>query len=392
MWRAYGKPGGAREGYVDRPYTIADAEATLAEVSGDRAFARDFFARYIQGHDVADYARLLARAGFVVRKRSAGRAWLGDLVDLGNLQLASLVAPSWPIYAAGVDQDDELQRVDGQKLQSLGDLTAILRRHKPGDRIDVVFVDRTGQTRKASVTLAEDPHVEVVPIESAGGSLQPDRRPEILSRSLARAPELGPELDMVPWLQIVDAVLGVANFARGRGPRRPRLQGRSRLGRPGHLETRLAGVMVAALKEVFDRDSRRLELEREQMELERQRAERALKLELLRQAGDREIGRLRLVAGVAVAAWIGTLFFAPWTAGGTVGARIALGIGWALLLAALACAFAGQSRVSAALGRIDGTTWRKASHRPGVAGALAPWLIVAGLAVRGAIAVLVAFG
>ena len=79
MWRKYGKPGGSREGYVDHPYTIADAEATLAEVSGDRAFARDFFARYIQGHEVADYARLLARAGFVVRKRNAGRAWLGDV-------------------------------------------------------------------------------------------------------------------------------------------------------------------------------------------------------------------------------------------------------------------------------------------------------------------------
>ncbi len=35
MWRAYGKPGGGREGYVDRPYSLADAEARLAEVSGD---------------------------------------------------------------------------------------------------------------------------------------------------------------------------------------------------------------------------------------------------------------------------------------------------------------------------------------------------------------------
>ena len=76
MWRTYGKPGGSREGYVDHPYTIADAEATLADVSGDRAFARDFFARYIQGHDVADYARLLRRAGFAVRKN--GRAARGS--------------------------------------------------------------------------------------------------------------------------------------------------------------------------------------------------------------------------------------------------------------------------------------------------------------------------
>ena len=58
-------PAASREGYVDRPYTTDDAQARLAEVSGDAAFARDFFDRYIRGREVADYARLLQRAGFV---------------------------------------------------------------------------------------------------------------------------------------------------------------------------------------------------------------------------------------------------------------------------------------------------------------------------------------
>src|SRR5262249_40467416 len=130
MWRKYGKPGGSREGYVDRPYTIADAEATLAEVSGDRAFARDFFGRYIQGHDVADSPRLLARAGFTVRRQSAGRAWLGDvrLEPRGGVRVASLVAPGWPLYKAGVDQDDEIQQLDGQRVAGEGDVTGVLQR------------------------------------------------------------------------------------------------------------------------------------------------------------------------------------------------------------------------------------------------------------------------
>ena len=34
MWRMHGAPGGSRPGYVDRPYTLADAEARLAEVTG----------------------------------------------------------------------------------------------------------------------------------------------------------------------------------------------------------------------------------------------------------------------------------------------------------------------------------------------------------------------
>ena len=172
MWRAYGKPGGTREGYVDRPYTIADAEETLASVSGDRAFARDFFDRFIQGHDVADYARLLAPAGFVVRKTNAGSAWLGDLrLDLRNgVRVGTLIAPSWPVYRAGLDQDDLLQTVDGQPIKEEGDLSAVLRQHKPGDSVSIVFTDRTGKATTAAIALAEDPHVEIVPVESGSGS------------------------------------------------------------------------------------------------------------------------------------------------------------------------------------------------------------------------------
>jgi predicted metalloprotease with PDZ domain len=168
MWKTYGKPGGSREGYVDHPYTIADAEATLASVSGDQTFARDFFARYIQGHDVADYARLLARAGFTLKKRNPGAAWLGDLrlESRDGWRVAGLVPPNWPIYAAGIDEDDVLQRVDGQRIAGAGDIAAAMQRHRPGHRIPIVFVDRTGAAKTANITLIEDPHMDVVPIDA----------------------------------------------------------------------------------------------------------------------------------------------------------------------------------------------------------------------------------
>ena len=185
----------------------------------------------------------------------------------------------------------------------------------------------------------------------------------------------------VPWFQILNTVAGLTEVARR--IRRPA----SEADEPGSLataggttiETRLAGVVVAALKEAFDRDHQRLEIEREQIEAERERAERALRLELARQAADREIARLRLAAGVAVASWIGTLFFSPALMGGAPAARAALGIGWLCLLGALAAAFAAQSRVSRALGRGDlGDV-----PSSGAAGAIAPWLIVTGLAIIG---------
>src|SRR5258708_4803541 len=137
---------------------------------------------------------------------------------------------------------------------------------------------------------------------------------------------------MPGWLRIIDTVLGLADLAIGKsrsgslsGTGRDELATRSA---GGAFETRLAGVVVAALKEAFDRDNQRLDLERERMEADRQRADRALRLELVRQAGDREIGRLRLLSGVAVASWLGTLFFSARLIGGQPSARAALAVGW----------------------------------------------------------------
>src|SRR5689334_4779881 len=75
----------------------------------------------------------------------------------------------------------------------------------------------------------------------------------------------------------------------------------------GQIETRLTNVVVAALKEAFDRDHARLELERAQLEEQRRRAEEALRLELRRQAADRELGRLRLIGGAALIGWIASV-------------------------------------------------------------------------------------
>jgi predicted metalloprotease with PDZ domain len=179
MWRVHGKPGGSRQGYVDRPYTMADAEARLADVTGDAAFARDFFGRYIRGRDVADYRTLLARAGLVLRKSGAGRAWLGDirLADrAGAVRVASPPAIDSPAYAARLDVDDEIRQLDGDRVRSFADVGAILRRHKPGDTIAVSYVDRTGIVQTTKLTLGEDPSLDLAPIESAGGSLTAAQR------------------------------------------------------------------------------------------------------------------------------------------------------------------------------------------------------------------------
>lgn len=193
----------------------------------------------------------------------------------------------------------------------------------------------------------------------------------------------------LPWLGLIDTLIDVANLALSKKSRRAADESESSAmaGRPGgQLEARMTGVVVAALKEAFDRDAKRLELEREQADRERLHAERLLRLELLRQAGDREIGRLRLMAVVAIGGWIGTLFFSARLIGGPTGSRVMLGVGWLLLLVALSLAFGAQARVGRALARIDeplASTARLDDLTSGAAGALVPWLIVGGLAVIG---------
>src|SRR5690349_7716585 len=78
-------------------------------------------------------------------------------------------------------------------------------------------------------------------------------------------------------------------------------------GLAGQIESRLTNVLVAALKEAFDRDHARLELERAHLDEQRRRAEEAMRMELRRQAADRELGRLRLLAAIALGGWIASV-------------------------------------------------------------------------------------
>jgi len=147
-------------------------------------------------------------------------------------------------------------------------------------------------------------------------------------------------------------------------------------GLAGQIESRLTNVVIAALKEAFDRDHARLELERAQLDEQRRRAEEAMRMELRRQAADRELGRLRLLAATALGGWIASVVILVVRLG-AIGpiARGTMALGWVLLLGALAAAFSAQGRVGA---------YVPDSNQPfeaGNAGTIALWLLIGGLAV-----------
>ena len=180
MWDRFGKPGGRQAGYVDRPYTIADAKAVLAQVAGNAAFADDFFARYIQGHEVVDYARLLANAGFVLRPRASQSGYAGPLRlqdSPGGVRIAGAVLTGTPAYRAGLDRDDVITAIDGRVVNGSEQVVAAFRSAAAGATLNITYLHRgLGQSKTAAVRVIADPRLEVVPTEQAGGMLTPAQR------------------------------------------------------------------------------------------------------------------------------------------------------------------------------------------------------------------------
>jgi predicted metalloprotease with PDZ domain len=179
MWRVHGKPGGIRPGYVDRPYTLADAEARLAEVGGSPELAREFFARYVLGHEIADYERLLRGAGLALRRQRPDAAWAGP-VELARgsrgLRIEAATMPGSPLHEAGLDRGDEILEIHGQRTTTEDDVVRRIAARRPGDTVALRVADRAGVERTVTLKLAADPSIEVVPAESAGQRLTEAQR------------------------------------------------------------------------------------------------------------------------------------------------------------------------------------------------------------------------
>ena len=170
LWQRFGRAGGAVPGVVDRPYTQADANAALAELTGDQAFADDFFDRYVAGHDVIDYAPLFEWAGLVLRPRVAGQTWLGSpslSFGRGGGRLTTPVGFGSPLHDAGVERDDVLVSLDGRPLSSERRLQAVLGDLSAGARVSLVY-SRRGEMLTTQLTVEADPTLELVSAEQLG--------------------------------------------------------------------------------------------------------------------------------------------------------------------------------------------------------------------------------
>jgi predicted metalloprotease with PDZ domain len=177
MWDRFGRPGGNVAGYVETPYTLDDLKSVLGSVAGDAAFAQDFFARYVEGHDVPDYSRLLERAGILV-KSNAGRAFAGELTmqdDQAGVRITAEVPSGSPAYQGGLERDDVLLTVGGSKVTRAADVDRLVTARKPGEPLPIVY-ERHGVRMSTALQLVDDPRVQLVPIEETGQTLTDAQR------------------------------------------------------------------------------------------------------------------------------------------------------------------------------------------------------------------------
>lgn len=192
LWERYGAPDPPAPGAIARPFTLADLRRELGELVGDAAFADGFFASYIEGRDVVDYARLLGLAGFTLEAAAPGRAWAGSVAMTDRDGALFVGGPSrqlvpfgTPLYAAGVDSGDRIVAIDGQPATLAAWRT--LSDGSPGDRHTLTVERRDGRRVATTLTMGEDPSLRIVPTET--------RRPLTPDEQAFREAWLGTRVD-----------------------------------------------------------------------------------------------------------------------------------------------------------------------------------------------------
>ena len=75
-----------------------------------------------------------------------------------------------PVYVAGLDRDDELLSFDGVAIAGPSRLEEAVQRRRPGDKVRL-SIRRRGIAQELTLTIAEDPRLQLVPVERTGRQL-----------------------------------------------------------------------------------------------------------------------------------------------------------------------------------------------------------------------------
>jgi predicted metalloprotease with PDZ domain len=164
LWKTHGK--------TEIPYTIKDLEIALAKVSTNKIYAADFFRKYIYGHEPIDYNKLFTAANLKVDTDNGVQPWIGEVVlnpvKNGLLLLRGTVKNS-PLYEAGVDINDIILELDGNKVDQRKEVENILNDHKAGDKIFIKYLHQD-KLVETYIVLKQNPSLKIVEGNTPGKS------------------------------------------------------------------------------------------------------------------------------------------------------------------------------------------------------------------------------
>ncbi len=158
MWMRFGKTG--------LPYDLATMQETLATVT-NKTFAADFYAKYINGHEAPDYARLLSNAGYTLTNSEAGKVSLGinwQSNGQGRLAITNSPLKGTPAYLAGLDMGDEITELDSQPVKNTSDINTYLQSKKTGETVTLSFFHRN-HPKQRKLVLGEEAKYTLVPFD-----------------------------------------------------------------------------------------------------------------------------------------------------------------------------------------------------------------------------------
>jgi predicted metalloprotease with PDZ domain len=168
----------ATHGAAEKPYSPADLRVALTTLTGDKAFADQFFDRTIEGSFLPDFAPLLDQAGLVLRAANPSKGWIGRTnatQEKDGVTLLLSPAQNTPLFAAGADRGDVILSLGGQPVGDLAAWNAGVAALKPGTPTELRYRQR-GVERVATLTPAADPTLEIVRGETVGRVPTPQQR------------------------------------------------------------------------------------------------------------------------------------------------------------------------------------------------------------------------
>ena len=153
LWKNYGEP--------EIPYTIPDLEKSLAHLTQDLGFAREFFQRYIYDHEAPNFEELFAQVGVSFLPVDAEGPFLGEArfkeVPEG-IQILGTVPKGRPMYDAGLNQGDIITQLNGQAIASKADYEEVLSKLQKGESYPITYL-QLGEEVEQLIEPATNPNI-----------------------------------------------------------------------------------------------------------------------------------------------------------------------------------------------------------------------------------------